>query len=67
MSLPRLRRVRWYVEETGVPKTRLYDAIAAGELPVYRFSENRGRGPAGLRIAEGDFAKWIQARRESAR
>lgn len=67
--LPTLPRVREVVEATGLPKTAIYDAIAKGELPVYRFGKSvpGGRGPAGLRLDPRDVARWIASRKEVSR
>lgn len=67
-ALPQLPKVSEVVETTGLPKTAIYDAIAKGELPVYRFGKNAGgRGPGGLRLDPRDVARWIASRREVAR
>ena len=65
-KLPRLLSVRAVSEATTIPRSTIYDLVAKGELPAVRVGENRGRGPAGLRLDEKDVAHWIERRKERA-
>ena len=59
--LPRLLSVRAISEQTTLPASTIYDAVARREIPSIRVTDRA------IRIREDDLLRWLDSRREVAR
>lgn len=59
-GLPRVLSPRELSEETGIPRSTWYTAIANGDVPVYRLGSS-------VWVALEDAKKFLESRREVAK
>ena len=58
--LPRLVSAREISEQTGLPRSTIYERFADGSIPVIVIGRSK-------RAVEEDVAHWIESRKEVAR
>lgn len=56
-TLPKLLSIKAVAEQTGIPKTQLYDAITRGELPRRCLT---AAGEKGMTLTAEEVAAWIE-------
>ena len=56
--MERYRSIAELVRMSGIPRSTIYRAIEAGEIPV--FTPNGSK--RGWRVPEGAFAAWLEKR-----